>query len=153
MAPMRKSKGRQKFEMTKMTKESNLQKACELCTLCGAKIVMIVFSLGKKVYSFGQPSIESIIDYANVRDLNMQLTQVLNQLECEMRHGEALIVMREANQAWYRWLKFLKLLLENLKKNVAMHADKHMMEALNLATFFSFETKEILFIVISLYYF
>ena len=74
MAPMRKSKGRQKFEMTKMSKESNLQvtfsrrrfapfkKTRELCTLCGAETVMIIFSLGKKVYSFGQSSIESIID-------------------------------------------------------------------------------------------
>ena len=99
-----------------MTKESNLQvtfsrrrfapfkKTRELCTLCGAETVMIIFSLGKKVYSFGQSSIESIIDQfltwnrlpnfdalqlleahhsANVCDLNMQLTQVLNQLECE----------------------------------------------------------------------
>ena len=180
MAPTRKSKGRQKVEMTKMTKESNLQvsfsklrsglfnKASELCTLCGAEIAIIVFSPGKKMYSFGHPGVESIIDRfltgnslphsgalqlfeahrsANVRDLNMQLTQVLNQLEGEKKRGEALTQMKKASQAQYWWaapieelsfeqLELLKVSLENLKRNVEMHADKHMMEASNPLTFF-----------------
>lgn len=70
----RKSKGRQKIEMTRMSKESNLlvtfskrrsglfKKASELCILCGAEIAIIVFSPGKKVFSFGHPSVESIVD-------------------------------------------------------------------------------------------
>ncbi|CBI27468.3 unnamed protein product, partial [Vitis vinifera] len=74
MATIRKSKGRQRVEMTKMAKESNLQvtfskrrsglfkKASELSTLCGAETAIIVFSPGKKVYSFGHPSVESIVD-------------------------------------------------------------------------------------------
>lgn len=106
----RKSKGRQKLEMVKIPKESNLlvtfskrrygvfKKASELATLCGAEITLIVFSPGKKVFSFGHPSVETVIDRfftrnppptsgalqlieahrnARIRELNIQLTQVL----------------------------------------------------------------------------
>lgn len=92
-----------------MSKESNLQvtfskrrsglfkKASELSTLCGAEIAIIVFSPGNKVFSFGHPGVEAVIDRyitrnpppnsgtmhlieahrnATVRELNMQLTQV-----------------------------------------------------------------------------
>lgn len=71
---VKKSKGRQKIEMVKMKNESNLQvtfskrrsglfkKASELCTLCGAEIAMIVFSPGRKVFSFGHPNVETVID-------------------------------------------------------------------------------------------
>lgn len=92
-----------------MSKESNLQvtfskrrsglfkKASELSTLCGAEIAIIVFSPGNRVFSFGHPGVETIIDRyftrnppqnsgtmqlieahrnATVRELNMQLTQV-----------------------------------------------------------------------------
>ncbi|KAK7269953.1 hypothetical protein RIF29_22775 [Crotalaria pallida] len=70
----KKSKGRQKIEIKKMTNESNLQvtfskrrsglfkKASELCTLCGAEIALIVFSPGEKAFSFGHPSVDAIID-------------------------------------------------------------------------------------------
>lgn len=106
----RKSKGRQKLEMVKIPNESNLmvtfskrrsglfKKASELSTLCGAEVTIIVFSPGKKVFSFGHPCVEQVIDRfltgnlpqtsgalqlieahrsARVRQLNMQLTQVL----------------------------------------------------------------------------
>lgn len=172
---VRRSKGRQRVEMAKMTKESNLQvtfskrrsglfkKASELCTLCGVEMAIIVFSPGKKVYSFGHPCVESIIDRflsrnplpntsalqlfeahrsANVRDLNMQLTQVLNQLEIEKKRGEELAQMRKASQAHCWWaapieelsferLEILKVSLENLRKNVALQLDKLMIEATN----------------------
>jgi len=92
-----------------MSKESNLQvtfskrrsglfkKASELSTLCGAEIAIIVFSPGNRVFSFGHPGVETVIDRyftrnppqnsgtmqlieahrnATVRELNMQLTQV-----------------------------------------------------------------------------
>ncbi|CAN1167620.1 Agamous-like MADS-box protein AGL62 [Linum perenne] len=68
------SKGRQKVEMVKMTKDSNRQvtfskrrsgvfkKASELCTLCGVDIAIIVFSPGQKAFSFGHPSIQDVVD-------------------------------------------------------------------------------------------
>jgi hypothetical protein len=107
---VRKSKGRQKLEMVKIPNESNLmvtfskrrsglfKKASELCTLCGAEVSIIVFSPGKKVFSFGHPSVEKVTERylsgnipqtsgafhlieahrnARVHELNMQLTQVL----------------------------------------------------------------------------
>ena len=78
------------------------KKASELCTLCGANVAIIVFSPAGKIFSFGHPDVETIgnrfLTYnplpepnglhlieahrnATVRELNMQLTQVLNQLE------------------------------------------------------------------------
>ncbi|PHT29360.1 MADS-box transcription factor 47 [Capsicum baccatum] len=66
-----------------MKNESNMQvtfskrraslfkKASELCTLCGAEIAIVVFSAGKtnKVYSFGHPSVELLVDTFLARDL------------------------------------------------------------------------------------
>ncbi|KAF5729935.1 agamous-like MADS-box protein AGL62 [Tripterygium wilfordii] len=71
---VRHTKGRQKIEMKKMTNENNLQvtfskrrngvfkKACELSTLCGVEAAIIVFSPGKKAFSFGNPSVEAVVD-------------------------------------------------------------------------------------------
>ncbi|KAK9272542.1 hypothetical protein L1049_002915 [Liquidambar formosana] len=70
MALQRKSKGRQKIEMTKMSKESNLlvtfskhrssifKKAGELSTFCEVEVAIIVFLSGKKVFSFSHPCVE-----------------------------------------------------------------------------------------------
>ncbi|KAH7575450.1 hypothetical protein ACOSP7_004928 [Xanthoceras sorbifolium] len=177
---MRKSKGRQKVEMVKMPNESNLQvtfskrrsglfkKASELCTLCGAEVAIVVFSPGKKVFSFGHPCVESVIDRfltrnppqtsgtmqlieahrnASVRELNMQLTQVLNQLEVEKKRGEELTQIRKASQRQCWWeapvdelsqpqLEQLKLSLEELKKNVGKQAEKLMVQSAAPTQFF-----------------
>ncbi|KNA23349.1 hypothetical protein SOVF_025540 [Spinacia oleracea] len=70
----KKTRGRQKVKMVRMEKKSNCQvtfskrrtglfkKASELCTLCGAQVAIIVFSPGKKAYSFGHPSVETVIN-------------------------------------------------------------------------------------------
>ncbi|XP_019427409.1 PREDICTED: agamous-like MADS-box protein AGL62 [Lupinus angustifolius] len=75
----KKSKGRRKVEMKKMTNGSNLQvtfskrrsglfkKASELCTLCGAEVALIVFSPAHKAFSFGHPSVGAIIDKYKMR--------------------------------------------------------------------------------------
>ncbi|XP_021909151.1 agamous-like MADS-box protein AGL62 [Carica papaya] len=112
----RKSKGRQKVEMVKMNNETNLQvtfskhraglfkKVSELSTLCGAEIAIIIFSPGRKIFSFGHPCVETVLERvvsgnppqatsgtmklieahwnASVCKLN---TQVLNQLKIEMK--------------------------------------------------------------------
>lgn len=121
----------------KMESESNLQvtfskrrsglfkKASELCTLCGAEVAIIVFSPGKKVFSFGHPSVDPIVDRfltrnppqinsgtlqlieahrnASVRELNLQLTQVTSKLEAEKKRGEELKRMREASKGQCWW--------------------------------------------------
>ncbi|KAJ7969117.1 Agamous-like MADS-box protein [Quillaja saponaria] len=153
----RQSKGRQKVKMEKMTKESNLQvtfskrrsglfkKASELCTLCGVEVALIVFSPGKKVFAFGHPCVETVIDCflnqnpppkpssgtmqlieahrnANVRELNNQLSHVLTQLDNEKKHGEELNKMKKAGQEQNWWEnpieKLNKTQLEKLKASL-----------------------------------
>ncbi|XP_062176149.1 agamous-like MADS-box protein AGL62 [Alnus glutinosa] len=133
------SMGRKKTASTKIQTKSHLQvtfskrrsgvfkKASELCTLCGVEIAMIVFSPGNKVFSFGHPTVESILDrflssgnpppeYSkrhdqlveahrnyNIHELNLHLTGILNQLEAEKKHGDSLDQMRRANQREYWW--------------------------------------------------
>ncbi|KAI8025851.1 Agamous-like MADS-box protein AGL62 [Camellia lanceoleosa] len=133
----RKSKGRQKITMAKMENESNLQvtfskrrsglfkKASELSILCGAEVGIIVFSPGKKAYSFGHSTVDMIIDRflsrdaslnsgthqlveahrsACVRDLNLQLTHVQALLDMEKQRGTALDQLRMAEgQGEHRW--------------------------------------------------
>ncbi|CAL5401514.1 unnamed protein product [Camellia sinensis] len=127
----RKSKGRQKIAMTRMSNESNrmvtfskrrsglFKKASELCTLCGAEIAIIVFSPGKKAFSFGHPCVDTVVDCflsrnslpnsgslqlvkahcnANVSKLNLQLTEALDMLEAEKKRGEELNKMRKASR-------------------------------------------------------
>ncbi|XWS67525.1 hypothetical protein CRYUN_Cryun04dG0013900 [Craigia yunnanensis] len=195
----RKSLGRQKVEMVKMKVDSNLQvtfskrrsglfkKASELCTLCGAEIAIVVFSPGKKVFSFGHPELGNVIDRylgrnppetsgtlqlieahrnANVRELNMQLTEVVSQLEAEKMRGEELNQMRKASQNQYWWeapidelslpqLQQLKSALEEMKKNVSKQAEKLLIQNANPQQFFlgssssgllpNYETKNIAF--------
>jgi len=119
-----------------MSNESNLQvtfskrrtglfkKASELCTLCAADVALIVFSPGEKVFSFGHPNVDAVIDrylaraptqdmgtmqfieahrLANVRDLNAQLTQINAQLEAGRQRGEELNRMKKESQAQLWW--------------------------------------------------
>ncbi|CAI9103332.1 OLC1v1001795C1 [Oldenlandia corymbosa var. corymbosa] len=132
----RKSKGRQKIQMTRMSKESNLlvtfskrrsglfKKAYELHTLCGIEIGIIVFSPGKKVFSYGHPCLYSLIDRfltgksapstsssqlveahrsASIQELNKQLTEMLNQLEIERKYSEEFSNLRKASQGRCWW--------------------------------------------------
>ncbi|KAK7269950.1 hypothetical protein RIF29_22772 [Crotalaria pallida] len=138
----RRSKGRQKVEMKKMTNESNLQvtfskrrsglfkKASELCTLCGVEVVLVVFSPGEKVFSFGHPNVEMLIDRylmrpqpqnlgtatmhfieahrsANVRELNAQLSQIDAELEVEKKCNDELNKLRKEAQAQFWWASLI----------------------------------------------
>jgi len=131
--------GRQKIKIEKIAKKSHLQvtfskrraglfkKASELSTLCGVDIAMIVFSPAQKAFSFGHPSVDSMMHRflngsppppppssglhqlietrrdANVHEQNMQLTQILNQLEAEKKNGEVLDQMRKVNRSQCCW--------------------------------------------------
>ena len=101
----RSRKGRRKIQIVKMEKDSDLQvtyskrrqglfkKASELCTLCGVEIGILVFSPGRKVFSFGNPDVRYVFNRfkiyhqnpfqltefgpsATIRDLNSILSQV-----------------------------------------------------------------------------
>ncbi|KAL7199053.1 hypothetical protein ACSBR2_021356 [Camellia fascicularis] len=168
----RKSKGRPNIMMTRMSKESNLlvtfskrrsglfKKASELCTLCGAEIAIVVFSPGKKAFSFGHPCVDTVVDcflsqnstpnsgsLQLVKALNLQLTEALDMLEAEEKRGEELNKMRKASgdRCWWeapvselglQQLEQLKVAMEDLKKNVAKQSEKIQMEELNPSRFF-----------------
>ncbi|XP_019465322.1 PREDICTED: myocyte-specific enhancer factor 2B-like [Lupinus angustifolius] len=68
-----------------IAKDSNLQvtfskrrtglfkKASELCTLCDAKVALVVFSPANKAFSFGDPSIDVAVDRYQMRDQPLNL--------------------------------------------------------------------------------
>ncbi|KAJ4964991.1 hypothetical protein NE237_016840 [Protea cynaroides] len=117
------SMGRQKIEIKRINCEASRQvtfskrraglfkKASELCTLCGAETAILVFSPAGKVFSFGHPSVDSVVERflsenappqeesmqiveahrgASVRELNRQYTEVVNQLEMEKKRAEVI---------------------------------------------------------------
>ncbi|CAH8335698.1 unnamed protein product [Eruca vesicaria subsp. sativa] len=129
MSKKKETMGRQRIPMVRIKKETHRQvtfskrraglfkKASELCTLCGAEIGIIVYSPAKKPFSFGHPSVESVLDRYLSRnnmsvaqtsqqsqgntaascELNMELTQIVGQLEEEKKKGQAMAEMRKAN--------------------------------------------------------
>jgi len=136
MSSAKKGRGRQKIEMKKMSNECNLQvtfskrrsglfkKASELCTLCGADAALVVFSPSGKVFSFGHPNLDTVIDRylslvppqnndtmqfieahrnANVRELNAQLTQINNTLDAEKKIGDELSNLHKETEAMFWW--------------------------------------------------
>ncbi|KAE9617501.1 hypothetical protein Lal_00035034 [Lupinus albus] len=136
MSNPKRSQGRRKIEMKKIAKKSSLQvtftkrrkglfqKASELSTLCGAEITLIVFSPGEKVFSFGHPSVNAVIDRyqmrvptqnseimnlieaqrsVNVRELNEHLTGTNAELEMEKKRSDDLNQMRKEAQEQFWW--------------------------------------------------
>ncbi|KAK9690857.1 hypothetical protein RND81_09G158800 [Saponaria officinalis] len=133
----KKNKGRQKVKMERMEKDSNRQvtfskrrsglfkKASELCTLCGAEAAIIVFSPGKKAFSFGHPCVETVLNRylfagpkgasagneqivdghqsLNVHDLNMELTIMNSRIEAEKKRSEELTQVRKARAEHFWW--------------------------------------------------
>nr|GEV99745.1 agamous-like 61 [Tanacetum cinerariifolium] len=133
------SLGRQKIKIAKIQIKNHLQatfskrrsglfkKASELCTLCGVEIAIVVFSPAGKVFSFGHPEVESVVDrflqartpynlistslhlveahrtIASVPELNMQLTHMLNELEAEKKRTETLDEMRKTSRSQFWW--------------------------------------------------
>ncbi|CAJ2668491.1 agamous-like MADS-box protein AGL61 [Trifolium pratense] len=165
--PIEKIPKKSHLQVTFSKRRSGLfKKASELCTLCGVDIGIVVFSPANKAFSFGHPEVESIIDRylsrnppqesssnqivqahrnSNVRDLNMQLTQLLSHLEIEKKQGEEIDHVRKARQMQFWWegpidelglneLLQLKVSIEDLKKNLGKIASKCMMEQSNMSS-------------------
>ncbi|KAL2492003.1 Agamous-like MADS-box protein AGL62 [Abeliophyllum distichum] len=76
----KKTQGRKKIEIKKVEKLSNRQvtfskrrvglfkKASELCAESGAEIAIIVQSIGKRVFAFGHPSVDSVINRFEINE-------------------------------------------------------------------------------------
>ncbi|XP_013635570.1 PREDICTED: agamous-like MADS-box protein AGL62 isoform X1 [Brassica oleracea var. oleracea] len=155
----RSRKGRRKIQIVKMEKDSDLQvtyskrrqglfkKASELCTLCGVEIGILVFSPGRKVFSFGNPDVRYVFNRfkiyhqnpfqltefgpsATIRDLNSILSQELVKLEKEKARRkilEKIRIQREETDKWWekppselnlRQNACLVSVLENLRMNL-----------------------------------
>ncbi|XP_019434337.1 PREDICTED: agamous-like MADS-box protein AGL62 [Lupinus angustifolius] len=121
----RRNMGRQKMEMKKIIRESNLQvtftkrcnglflKANELCTLCDAQVSLIVFSPANKLFSFGETGVDAVIDRYLMRDQ----PQNLGNMHFLEAHRNANV--QELNEKMNEdQLDQFKLALENLKKNM-----------------------------------
>lgn len=73
----KKNTGRKKIDIKKVEKQSNklvtfskrkqglFQKATELCVLCDVNIAMIVSSPADKLFAFGQPDIDTVLNNYN----------------------------------------------------------------------------------------
>ncbi|GAU46171.1 hypothetical protein TSUD_187800 [Trifolium subterraneum] len=123
MSTGKKTQGRQKIEIKRISNESNMQvtfskrrsglfkKASEIFTLCGAYVALIIFSPTEKVFSFGNPDLNTVIDRylsrvppqnnnirqyieafrsTNMRELNAQLSLIKDALDHEKRCGDDL---------------------------------------------------------------
>ncbi|KAF8398874.1 hypothetical protein HHK36_014738 [Tetracentron sinense] len=135
----RTSMGRKKIEIKRIDHQDYRQvtfskrrtglfkKASELCILCGADVAAIVFSPAGKVFSFGHPCVDSVIDRYLARNsspdvstyplvttshrgagihhdqANQQYMDVLRQLEAEKKRGEALEQLRKGGQGRFWW--------------------------------------------------
>ncbi|KAH0464098.1 hypothetical protein IEQ34_006884 [Dendrobium chrysotoxum] len=118
-----KGKGRKKIEIKRIDKEANRQvcfskrrqglfkKANELCTLCGAEVAIIVFSIAGKPYSFGHPSVDHVLQrFINVpgtseassvattsfEPMNRELVYLCGNLEEEINKGRSLNLAKKA---------------------------------------------------------
>lgn len=123
------------------------KKGNELTTLCGAEVAMVVFSPGGKPFSFGHPSVDSVVDRfrnqdlepnngnvggsskdAKVDKLNRQLIGLIKQLQAEKKRGEMLEKAMKAkgqpkckaqiNELSLHELEKLKGSLEELRGNL-----------------------------------
>ncbi|XP_058774057.1 agamous-like MADS-box protein AGL61 [Vicia villosa] len=107
----RKSTGRKKIEIKKVEKESNKQvtfskrrqglfkKASELCILCDVHASIIVFSGAHKLFSFGHPDTDSIVNsYVNgTREFERS------------KLGESSLIYEEYNKQYGEALKELEM--------------------------------------------
>ncbi|XP_047312551.1 agamous-like MADS-box protein AGL62 [Impatiens glandulifera] len=141
--------------MAKMKNESNLKvtfckrksglfkKISELITLCGAEVLLLVFSPTNRVFSYGHPSVDEIIGRlfgsssptglscetqqmiesyrsSNIRELNAnvmeveELMEVEEQLGKQINHDKKVGWERSNKEMNYQQLEHLKMSLLNL---------------------------------------
>ncbi|KAG9459706.1 hypothetical protein H6P81_004214 [Aristolochia fimbriata] len=119
----RKGMGRRKLEMKKIENPNSLQvcfskrraglfkKASELCLLTGAQIAIIAFSPAGRVFTFGHPSVDAVIDRHPLgaqRDATSEIPQLDPETEEMSRHCSDLMEKVETE-------KRRKVALEEIK--------------------------------------
>ncbi|XP_049392417.1 agamous-like MADS-box protein AGL62 [Solanum stenotomum] len=161
------SKGHQRVDMVKIKNARNLgvtfskrrvglfKKACELCTLCGAEIAIVLFSSDGKVFSFGHLSVDTLVERflgrnlpppnndvhnqqivahreAGIRELNTKLMNLEGVLQMEKNSRESLReIWKRADVVWWESpIEELSLFqLQHLKKALEILKQKVEKEA------------------------
>ncbi|KAK6791479.1 hypothetical protein RDI58_010560 [Solanum bulbocastanum] len=115
------SKGRQRVDMVKIKNTRNLgvtfskrraglfKKACELCTLCGVEIAIVIFSPDGKIFSFGHPSVDTLVERFLGRNLPPPNKNV---------HYQQIVALREAG------IRELHTKLMNLERVLQMEKNR-----------------------------
>ncbi|GLT63496.1 hypothetical protein SLA2020_360580 [Shorea laevis] len=117
------TKGRQKVEIKKVEKKSNLQvtfskrrqglfkKASELCVLCGAKVGIIVFSPKDKPFCFGHPDVNAVVDQYLLENENPSFEEHRDVCGCH----ELIQLNKEYEEAVMEWERE-KMIAEAIKQ-------------------------------------
>nr|GEY46280.1 agamous-like MADS-box protein AGL62 [Tanacetum cinerariifolium] len=122
--------GRKKIKIKKIEENNNRQitfskrrnrlfkKAAELCVLTGAKIAIIVKSPGGRIFTFGHPNVDALIDTylgneknldvdvdmdrwaSQTNDFNKHYTEVQHELELEKKHKDV-ILEKTRSEFWF----------------------------------------------------
>ncbi|CAK9329316.1 unnamed protein product [Citrullus colocynthis] len=144
--PMKKTLGRQKIEIKKLEKKSSKQvtfskrraglfkKAGELSVLCGAEVAIIVFSPNDKVFCFGHPDVDVLLDryltgnlsppkraesYIPVAEFNRDFADFALEFEAEKKRAAELIRAAEDSRknGGFWWQEAVEgMRLEELKE-------------------------------------
>ncbi|KAM6552158.1 hypothetical protein CsatB_001966 [Cannabis sativa] len=134
----KKTKGRQKIEMKMIKEEENrlitfskrrsgiYKKACELVTLCGAEVGVVIFSPSGKPFSYGSPSIDDVAS----RFLPSQTdTQTSPIVEAQYRR----VRINELNEHYNNMSNNLDAEKETLKEHKKMTAEGSTPRAIDVA--------------------
>nr|GEZ47843.1 agamous-like MADS-box protein AGL62 [Tanacetum cinerariifolium] len=161
----KKSQGRKKVEIKKIEKNDSRQvtfskrrnglfkKSAELCVLTGAKIAIIVKSPGGRVFAFGHPNVDALINtyLANeqnvdvdvdmgqsmlpINEFNQHYVEVSRELELEKSRKD--MIREKSNEFWMdepidgmdvAELEQYIFSLQELKRKVLSRADELMMK-------------------------
>ncbi|GAU39858.1 hypothetical protein TSUD_69060 [Trifolium subterraneum] len=164
----KKTSGRKKIEIKKLDKQTSKQvtfskrrqglfkKASELCVLCGAHAAIVVFSPADKLYCFGQPNTDTILDSyisgttefgdlksagnsQNYEEYNKQYEEALKMLELEKKKladAENLARFWNTNDWWNDSIDYMSsdqleqfmVSIYELRRKLIEKADEHVMK-------------------------
>ncbi|XP_062005961.1 agamous-like MADS-box protein AGL62 [Rosa rugosa] len=104
----RANKGRQRIKMRKLENDSKryivqkklwrFKNSSEPCTLTGAEIAVIIDSPGKNIFSFGHPSVQTIIDrYENMNPYSTN-TEQLTEAACRRKVEDLMAELDAINE-------------------------------------------------------
>ncbi|GJW32498.1 agamous-like MADS-box protein AGL62 [Tanacetum coccineum] len=161
----RTSHGRKKIEIKKIEENSNRQvtfskrrnglfkKTAELCVLTGAKVAIIVNSPSGRVFAFGHPNVDALINTylatqknvdvdvdmgqssLPINEFNQHYAEVSHELELEKMHKD-MIPKKTSSEFWFdepidgmdvAELEHYVFSLQELKRKVLTRADELMM--------------------------